>query len=54
MKLLANGSMVFFTGLVAASLCLAETKPAGVWHSDYQKGRRIAKEIGKPIFLIFR
>ena len=54
MKTLTIGSLVLFTGLLAPSLCWAETKPEGAWHSDYQTGRRIAKETGKPIFLTFR
>ena len=52
--LLLGSAMVIFTGLRAAEITPVEVSGKIRWVYDYEHGKRLARQNGKPMFVVFR
>jgi hypothetical protein len=50
-----------FLGLLLGSLCFtvqsptkAAPPPKPLWHTNYEEAKEIARQAGKPLFIVFR
>ena len=52
--LLLGSAMVIFTGLRAAEIPPVEVSGKIRWVYDYEQGKQLARQNGKPMFVVFR